>query len=495
VATDGVNVSSVARVVNVAAAPPVFTEDSSRFEALAPKSRVVLRVGDTLDLSCQGAPGGAASFKFVEGGEYIPMEEYSKTPGVYRGVYTFKPTDDFDESDIQFSLKRKDGKKLTTKAGASVTLQRRRSPRVIELKEETTFLTGPESDYGYNMFGITGTRLEVTGEREDFFRVAIGDSNQGWIRKSAARELPLGTIPGKSVSRNVRISTTADSTIISIPLQYRHAYRIDQSMSPYNIRLTFFGVIADTDRIRYVSRESVVKEVTWAQSEPTTCVFDIRTKQEQGWGYDARYEGETFILEIRHRPQWVGKNGMLKGIKVAVDAGHTPTSFGTIGPWANTEASECFLVAKVVKQELERRGAEVVMTQDGTKEISLQGRVDEAWKAKANFFISIHADACPEGQNPRDVEGYSVHYYHPQSRSLAEIIYEDYGQRSGIRDQGLWRSNLAVCRAPQMISLLLEQGFLMLPEFEAMALTPKHQKMVADNIASSLWEFMDRHPK
>jgi hypothetical protein len=87
VATDGVNVSSVARVVNVAAAPPVFTEDSSRFEALAPKSRVVLRVGDTLDLSCQGAPGGAASFKFVDGGEYIPMEEYSK-PRVCIEAYT-----------------------------------------------------------------------------------------------------------------------------------------------------------------------------------------------------------------------------------------------------------------------------------------------------------------------------------------------------------------------------------------------------------------------
>lgn len=495
VATDGVSVSSITRTVNVGSAPPVLTEDRSDLDPLYPKNRVVLRIGDTLEVACQGAIAGSAQFRFSTGGEFIPMEESTRTPGVYRGVYTFRQGDEFDDSDIVFLLKRKDGKKITAKAGASITLQRRRSPRVVELREDTIFLTGPDADYGYNMFGLPGTRLEVTGERGDYLRVGIGDSNHGWIRKSASRELPVGSVLGRSVSRNIRISATAESTILSMPLQYRHAYRLDQFLDPYNLRLTLFGVVADTDRIRYLSKDSVIKEVTWNQTEPSTCVFEIRTNQNQPWGYDVRYEGDTLILEIRHRPPHNGKNGSLKGLRVAVDAGHSPSSFGTIGPWGNTEASVCLLVSKAVKQELEKRGAEVVLTQDGTKEISLQGRVDAAWAAKAHVFISIHADACPEGQNPQDVEGYSFHYYHPQSRELAEILHRDYGRRSNIRDQGLWRSNLAVCRATQMISILMEQGFLLLPEFEAQFLTPKHQKMVADNIASSLWEFMDKNPQ
>lgn len=494
-ATDGGSITSVTRVVNVASAPPILTEDRSDLDALYPKTRVVLRTGDTLEVACQGAVGGTAQFRFTSGGEFIPMEESARTPGIYKGAYTFKPGDEFDDSDVVFSLKRKDGKKITEKAGASITLQRRRSPRIVELREDTIFLTGPDTDFGYNMFGLPGTRLEVTGERGDFLRVAIGDSNQGWVKKGAVRELAAGSVPGRSVSRNIRVSTTAASTILSMPLQHRHAYRVDQYLDPYNIRLILYGVVADTDRIRYLSENSVVKEVTWMQTEPNTAVFEIRTKQNQPWGYDVRYEGDTLILEIRHRPAHNGKNGSLKGLRVAVDAGHSPLSFGTIGPWANTEASVCLSVAKAVQAELERRGADVVMTQDGTREISLQDRVDTAWAARAHVFISIHADACSEGQNPRDVEGYSIHYYHPQSRELAEILHRDYGDRSKIRDQGLWRSNLAVCRAPQMISLLMEQGFLMLPEYEALFLTPKHQKMVAENIASSLLEFMEKNPK
>jgi hypothetical protein len=100
-------------VVNVAAAPPVLTEDRSDLEALYPKNRVMLRTGDTLDIACQDAIKKAAQFRFSSGGEFIPMEESTRTPGIYRGAYTFKPNDEFDESDVIFSLKRKDGKKIT----------------------------------------------------------------------------------------------------------------------------------------------------------------------------------------------------------------------------------------------------------------------------------------------------------------------------------------------------------------------------------------------
>jgi N-acetylmuramoyl-L-alanine amidase len=494
VATDGISTSSATRTVNVAGTIGTFSSTYGKIDVVSPKVKLVVRPGDTIDLSFQAAPGGSASARFRLRGDKIEMQEQpGPVRGIYKGIYIIQPTDHFDGDDIVFTLRRKDGRRLSTRAGSNITVQRRKTPRLVELKEDTVLLTGPESDYGYNLFCLTGTRLEITGEYGDYLRAAVGSTNQSWFRKSAAIDLPKGALPAKSVTRNLKIGVVGDSTIVEIPLQYRHAFRIEQSVEPHRLQVTLFGVTADSDRMRYKTDNTVVKEISWYQSDPTTAVFDIQTTQDEAWGYDARYEGTTFVLEIRHRPNLKGNS--LKGLKVAVDAGHSRQSFGTIGPWGNTEASVNLLLANVLKKELENRGAEVVMTQDGTREISLSERSAMAWHEKANIFISLHCDACADGQDPRQIQGFSVHYYQPQSHAFASALHDVYAQKSGIRDEGLWRSNLAVCRATQMPAVLFEQAFLVLPEYEELLLTPKHQKMAAESIIAAIEDVFDQHPK
>jgi N-acetylmuramoyl-L-alanine amidase len=80
-----------------------------------------------------------------------------------------------------------------------------------------------------------------------------------------------------------------------------------------------------------------------------------------------------------------------------------------------------------------------------------------------------------------------------QGRGLAESIHKIYGQKTGIKNQGLWRSNLAVCRPPHMPSILIEQGFLILPEYEELFLSSRHQKITADSVAQGVWEFVQKN--
>ena len=61
-----------------------------------------------------------------------------------------------------------------------------------------------------------------------------------------------------------------------------------------------------------------------------------------------------------------------------------------------------------------------------------------------------------------------------------------------IKDQGLWRSNLSVCRVTQMPAILLEMGFLMIPEVEEMLLKPKFHRLVADSIVTAIRNFMSK---
>ena len=494
IATDGVTTSTVTRTVNVAGVIGTMPASYGKIDVVSPKVRLVVRPGDEIDLSFQAAPGASASAHFRARGDKIDVQEQpGPVRGIYKGIYIVQPEDRFDSEDIVFSIRRKDGRRITTRANSNIIVQRRKTPRLVELKEDTVLLTGPEGDLGYNLFCLTGTRLEITGEHGDFLRAAVGETNQSWFRKSASVELPKGALPARSVTRNLRVGVVGDSTIVEIPLQYRHAFRVEQTVEPHRLLVTLFGVLADSDRTRYKTDNTVVKEISWYQSDPSTAVFDILTTQDEGWGYDARYEGTTFVLEIRHRPNV--KSNSLKGLKVTVDAGHSRESFGTIGPWGNTEASINLMTANVLKQELEKRGAEVVMTQDGTREISLTERTNMAWKERANVFISLHCDACADGQDPREIQGFSVHYYQPQSHAFASTLHDIYAEKSNIRDESLWRSNLAVCRATQMPSILFEQAFLILPEYEELLMTPKHQKLAAESIITALENYFDAHPK
>ena len=494
VASDGISVTTVTRTVNVAEFPKALPADSKTILPLSPVTRLVVRPDDVITVSCQGPPGGEGSFRFQSSGHTLPLyEQPGSVAGIYSGGYRIQPNDDFDEDDVTFFIKRRDGKKISKSAKAKITVQRRKTPRYVRTKEETVLLTGPGSEYGYHLFLEDGIQLEVIGEWGEFVRVAIGKDYEGWLKKSTIESLPSGAPPQFSITRNVKIDATDESTTIEFHLKYRHAHRVEQIMDPHRLRLTLYGVIPDTDRIRFKSQKAVVKEMNWVQNGPETVVFEILTTQKQAWGYDVRYQGTTLILEIRHSPALVApKAKTLNGLKIAIDAGHSKNSFGTIGPWANTEATVNLLVAEKIKSELEKKGAKVVMIQDGTKELSLTDRTQIAWAERAHLFISLHCDATAEGQDPRETAGFSVYYYHPQSHLLAQSLHKLYGEKTKISDQGLLRANLAVCRMTQMPAILLEMGYLVLPESEELLMSDKFHKLASDVVLNSLQSYFDR---
>jgi hypothetical protein len=56
IARDGVSVTTVTRVVNVAPFLKTFPEDHGTIEPLSPQTRVVLREGDSIEVSLSGSP-------------------------------------------------------------------------------------------------------------------------------------------------------------------------------------------------------------------------------------------------------------------------------------------------------------------------------------------------------------------------------------------------------------------------------------------------------
>ena len=82
-------------------------------------------------------------------------------------------------------------------------------------------------------------------------------------------------------------------------------------------------------------------------------------------------------------------------LTVVIDPGHGGSNCGAVGPGPQKpiEKRVTLAVAQALRRELERRGAHVVMTRERDAYLTLGERVRRANGARADLFLSIHANA------------------------------------------------------------------------------------------------------
>jgi len=371
----------------------------------------------------------------------------------------------------------------------------RKGPRrVCRMKDDlVTVTTGPDKDLGYQAFLPKGVLSAVTGSWGKFLRLGFGNQWVGWVSREVVTLLPEGTPVPHSVLGSLTVTTAAGSTLISIPLEAQQPFRVEQVLDPVRFKLFLYGVTADMDKVNYGSDVSCVKDIRWKQLDDSLCELDITTNQRSGWGYDVRYEGTQMIFEIRHAPPLHRSLGRpLAGLVVALDAGHSSADPGATGPLRTHEDAINLLVARQLEAKLKSMGAGVVMVRKEDEVLDLLRRTRIAWSARAHLFISLHENSIADSGNPLEDSGFSIYYWAPQSRPLAEAVHAAYQANIPFKDRGISYDNLAVCRMTQMPSILTESAFLIVPEQEAMLLDPAFRDRIAGTIAQGIQQYLKK---
>ena len=189
----------------------------------------------------------------------------------------------------------------------------------------------------------------------------------------------------------------------------------------------------------------------------------------------------------------------MKGRKIAIDPGHGGSDSGAIGPTGIMEKSVTLRVSRELKRLLEAEGATVILTRTGDTEVSskgasatsveeLEARCEIANKAKADIFLSIHADAFTN----REVKGTTVYYYTKgtqQSKSLADNVRSALIDSIGTIDRGTQTSNFYVVKHTDMPAILVEISFISNPDEEKMMNSAEGVKKIAQGIADGIADY------
>jgi N-acetylmuramoyl-L-alanine amidase len=174
---------------------------------------------------------------------------------------------------------------------------------------------------------------------------------------------------------------------------------------------------------------------------------------------------------------------------VVVDPGHGGKDPGAIGIGGVREKDIIMPIGKRVAEILQQNGVQVVLTRSSDYFVTLPGRVQIAERAKADVFVSIHANALGGGRS--EVSGLETYYY-GSGLGLARAVHNNILQSVNVRDRGVRRARFFVLRKSSMPSILVETGYLTGREDVAKLRSSAYQQEMADAIARGVLQYLRR---
>jgi N-acetylmuramoyl-L-alanine amidase len=183
----------------------------------------------------------------------------------------------------------------------------------------------------------------------------------------------------------------------------------------------------------------------------------------------------------------------LKGKIIVVDAGHGGDDPGASGVNGSVEKKLNLSLAFLLKQQLENKGAEVVMTRSddsiaGTKDQDWEKRREIITKSGADILVSIHMNKFEDA----GVSGPVVLFMpgSDQGKTLAESLQKVLNDELDPETQGTARSeDLQILKYGFQPSALVECGYISNPEEEEKLISEEYQLKTANAICDGVVDF------
>ncbi|MEA1962132.1 MAG: N-acetylmuramoyl-L-alanine amidase [Bacillota bacterium] len=185
-------------------------------------------------------------------------------------------------------------------------------------------------------------------------------------------------------------------------------------------------------------------------------------------------------------------------VTIVIDPGHGGKDSGAISKARDLYEKNVVLpISLQVRDLLKKEGYKVIMTRDDDTYVGLNERAEIANKAKADLFVSIHADSVestvPNGTGtfyyaPSDNPALSKQQY--QRSLLADLLQKAMLEKCGRADRGIRQGNFCVLRETNMSSALVETAFISNPVEAKLLGKTTFRTQAAEAIAEAIQKYV-----
>lgn len=343
----------------------------------------------------------------------------------------------------------------------------------------------PHTSGPFHWFWPHGTRLQIVEQRGDMLRARLTETLSAWVPAADVRLLPAGTPAPFATIGGVRMVHRHDAIDVHVPMAEALPFRVDES--DHTLTIDVYGATSTSNFFQYGQLDPLIRRAEWSQPDDDIYRITLHLAQPV-WGYESyRASNGDLVVRVR-RPPPIDPDRPLRGLRIAVDAGHPPA--GATGPTRLKEADANLWIAQALRPMLEQAGAHVIMIRPDTAAVALGARPQMAADSNAHVLVSIHNNAFPDGVNPFENNGTSVYYFHPRSAQLAQHVQRELLDELRLRDIGIGRADLALVRPTWMPAVLSETMFLMIPQQEAALRNPDVHRRIAEAHLRALESFL-----
>ena len=212
-----------------------------------------------------------------------------------------------------------------------------------------------------------------------------------------------------------------------LDLDRKTSYKLFTLKDPHRVVVDLQGSSIDIPLKLDKEHAGVITGVRYGQPDKNTLrvVFDLKESAElksfllePTAQYNHRLVIDLFTKSGRQKASMVKHVTDIskpnRDVVIAIDAGHGGEDPGAIGNRNTREKDVVLRSARALKKTIDAEsGMRAVLTRDGDYYSPLRGRYEKARKARADLFLSIHADAFKK----RTVQGSSVFVLSPRGAS------------------------------------------------------------------------------
>ncbi len=262
----------------------------------------------------------------------------------------------------------------------------------------------------------------------------------------------------------------------------------------------------------------------------------------KGYGHrlvvDLHAKDKKVRQPLAKRKSTNGGKGRGRDLIIAIDAGHGGEDPGAKGPSGVYEKDVVLAIARRLARLIDKApGMRAVMIRKGDYYIGLRKRINKARAAKADLFISIHADAfrdqrvrgssvytlsqrgasseaarwLAQRENRADLVGgveladkndllasvlldLSMSATMVASREAADDVLKQLRGLGKTHKRQVQQAGFKVLKAPDIPSMLVETAFISNPVEEKRLKTPNHQKRVAKALLTGIRNYFRTYP-
>ncbi|GAB4262674.1 N-acetylmuramoyl-L-alanine amidase [Thermincola ferriacetica] len=362
--------------------------------------------------------------------------------------------------------------------------------------------SGPGTTYPVAAKVTNGTRVRITRETAEWYKVTLPDGKEGWIAKYLVlveNQVPSrgdtpgtgnsgGDIPGEAGRlTEVRVESVGEQDIVTVNADATITYTVYVLAEPYRLVIDLNNMKKDDLPESFAGTGKWVQGVRLSQYslEPLKARLVIDLARYLSYKVKYAEDKKSIRIEILEPS--------IKGKTIVIDPGHGGYDPGAIGVTGLREKDYNLDTALRVYNLLKELGTNPIITRDTDTFIALTDRAAIANNAQADVFVSIHANSSENAS----LNGTSTYYYAPESdpvlyaqadarRKLAVKVQAQLAANLGIKDLGIKTANFSVLRNTGMPSILVESAFLSNKTEEALLKDSGFRDKVARAIVDGL---------